>query len=291
MELVLQNVSKTYRGGKVKAVQDLSAAFQPGVYGILGANGAGKSTLLNMITGNLKPDTGAILWNGRSVAEKTGAYLSILGYMPQQQGLYGEFTAKRFLWYMAALKGISKEAAARQIPELLHTVNLEGHAGRKLKTFSGGMKQRILIAQALLGDPQLLILDEPTAGLDPKERIRIRNAIGRLGQDKVVLIATHVVSDVETIAKEILILKKGSLLRFGTVPTLLREMDGRVWTADFDPEFEEDALTTMQMGGDGLPRLRLIRDEQPQLSGCVPAAPTLEDLYLSFFADEEAHLL
>ncbi len=291
MELKLENISKTYKNGKVKAVTDFSTTFTSGVYGLLGANGAGKSTIMNMITGNLTPDQGAIYWDGRKIDKSARDYFSVLGYMPQQQGLYGEFSAKRFMWYLAALKGIPKEQAARQIPELLKTVNLDGVAGRKLKTFSGGMKQRVLIAQALLGDPKILVLDEPTAGLDPKERIRIRNSIGRLGQDRVVLIATHVVSDVETIAKEILILKKGRLIRRGTVPALLREMDGRVWMADYVGSCEEDALSTLQMGKDGYPRLRLIRDEQPNLPGCEPASPTLEDLYLSFFADEEAHLL
>ena len=291
MKLELNNISKTYKNGNVKAVTEFSTAFTPGVYGLLGANGAGKSTIMNMITGNLRPDTGSIFWNGEQISKEPRNYFSILGYMPQQQGLYGEFTAKRFMWYMASLKGISKEEAARQIPELLRTVNLDTMAARKLKTFSGGMKQRILIAQALLGNPRILVLDEPTAGLDPKERIRIRNSIGKLGQDRIVLIATHVVSDVETIAKEILILKKGRLLRRGSVPELLQEMEGRVWMADYAENWEEDACSTLQMGRDGYPKLRLIRDRKPDLPGCEPAAPTLEDLYLSFFADEDAHLL
>lgn len=286
MELALQHITKTYQRGKVRALQDFSAIFTPGVYGLLGANGAGKSTLMNIITGNLAPDSGTMLWNGAPVRGDESAYLARLGYMPQQQNLYNTFSAEQFLWYMAALKGLSTETARQTIPALLRTVHLEEVARRKLGAFSGGMKQRILIAQALLGDPSLLILDEPTAGLDPKERIAIRNLIGKVGQKRIVLVATHVVSDVETIAKELLFLKKGILIRRGAIPDLLQEMENRVWSIPYEGEGEDDPLATLQLDENARPRLRIVGDKPPQ-AGSRAEPPTLEDLYLFFYADEE----
>lgn len=286
MELALQHITKTYQRGKVRALQDFSAIFTPGVYGLLGANGAGKSTLLNIITGNLAPDSGTMLWDQTAITGSESVYLARLGYMPQQQNLYNTFSAEQFLWYMAALKGLSTEKAKQTIPALLRTVHLEEVARRKLGAFSGGMKQRILIAQALLGDPSLLILDEPTAGLDPKERIAIRNLIGKVGQKRIVLVATHVVSDVETIAKELLFLKKGTLIRRGAIPDLLQEMENRVWSIPYQGEGEDQPMATLQLDHDARPRLRIVGTPSPR-DDCRTEPPTLEDLYLFFYADEE----
>ncbi|MCM1047513.1 MAG: ABC transporter ATP-binding protein [Clostridiales bacterium] len=221
MELKLNGITKSYNNGKTYAVKDFNACFTPGVYGLLGPNGAGKSTLMNIITDNIEADSGTITFDGISIKEMGASYRSMLGYMPQQQDIYDDFTGEKFLWYMAALKGLDRKSAKETIERILTVVNLQTDRYKKLKSYSGGMKQRILIAQALLNDPQILIMDEPTAGLDPKERIRIRNFISDISKDKIVLLATHVVSDVEYISKEILILKSGRVVRQGTLQELI----------------------------------------------------------------------
>ncbi len=208
--LEIQNLSKDY--GKKKALRRFNYTFEEGIYGMLGANGAGKSTLMNLITDNLKRTSGNILYNGTEILEMGAKFRVLVGYMPQQQGFYENFSARMFLYYMAELKGIRRREAKKQIEHLLQTVNLADAADLKISGFSGGMRQRVLLAQALLGDPKILILDEPTAGLDPKERINLRNYIRQLSEDKIILLATHVVSDVETIADRILILKDGELV-------------------------------------------------------------------------------
>ncbi len=211
MELIIDRVSKHYKNRI--AVDRVSAKLHQGVYGLLGANGAGKTTLMRMLTGILTPTSGTITFDGMDVS--TEDYRGILGYLPQDFGYYPEFTAMDFLLYLAALKGIPKPTAKRRAKELLELVSLEDVSRRKIKTFSGGMKQRLGIAQALLNDPQLLILDEPTAGLDPKERVRFRNLIEQLGKDSIVLLSTHIVSDIEHIADEILLMKDGQLIYEG----------------------------------------------------------------------------
>ncbi len=208
--LELYEISKKYRD-KV-ALASVSLRLDNGIYGLLGPNGAGKSTLMNIITGNLKPDCGQVKWDGKSISELGSAYRSILGYAPQQQGMYDSFTGRRFLSYMASLKGIRKKNMRDEISRVLSCVNMTDAADRAIGTYSGGMKQRILIAQAILGTPRLIILDEPTAGLDPKERVRIRERISTLAGDKIILISTHVVSDIESITKEIILLKSGTII-------------------------------------------------------------------------------
>lgn len=223
--LQVKNLKKSY-GSKV-ALKDFSYTFEDGIYGMLGANGAGKSTLMNLLTDNVKRDSGNILYDGKEILSMGSAYRELIGYMPQQQGFYENFSARMFLFYMAELKGIKKKEAKKQIEELLSIVNLESVADKKIGGFSGGMKQRVLLAQALLGKPRILILDEPTAGLDPKERVNFRNYIHRLSENKIILLATHVVGDVETVADKILIMKDGELVANDNPQKLVESVNGR----------------------------------------------------------------
>ena len=212
MELVIDRLTKQFQN-KI-AVDRVSLRLHSGVFGLLGTNGAGKTTLMRMLCGILQPTSGTIAFDGMDVREE--GYRAVLGYLPQDFGYYPEFTAMDFLLYMAALKGLPKRSAKRRANELLELVGLQDMGRKKIKTFSGGMKQRLGIAQALLNDPKLLILDEPTAGLDPKERVRFRNLIGQLGKDSIVLLSTHIVSDIEHIADEVLMMKDGNLIYHGT---------------------------------------------------------------------------
>ena len=233
MELIIDRVSKQYKNRI--AVDRVSAKLHQGVYGLLGANGAGKTTLMRMLTGILTPTSGTITFDGMDVS--TEDYRGILGYLPQDFGYYPEFTAMDFLLYLAALKGIPKAQAKRRAMELLELVSLQDVSRKKIKTFSGGMKQRLGIAQALLNDPKLLILDEPTAGLDPKERVRFRNLIEQLGKDSIVLLSTHIVSDIEHIADEILLMKDGQLIYQGPWTSEQGDLE-----AFYLAQFEEGAL-------------------------------------------------
>ena len=283
-QLVLDRVTKQY-GPKI-ACDRISLQAGPGVYGLLGANGAGKTTLLRMICGVLRPTSGDIRFAGLDVSSE--GYRARLGYLPQDFGYYPEFTALDFLLYLAALKGLPRTAARQQSRDLLELVGLTGEAGHRIRTFSGGMRQRLGIAQALLGDPQLLVLDEPTAGLDPKERVRFRNLIARLGARRTVLLSTHIVSDVEHIAGTILILKNGVLLQSGPRETVLQAVQGKVWTCTLPPA-EAEALCARYPAADTCPAgekvaLRLLADACP-CPGAQPAEPTLEDLYLYHFSE------
>lgn len=231
--LKLEKINKHY-GKKKHALCDFTFEFTNGIYGLLGPNGAGKSTLMNVITDNLLPDKdgGKILWNGEETKVLGGKFRSSLGFMPQQQNLYENMTAHMFLNYIASLKCLDKKTAEKEIPEIIERVELSDSLDKKMGGFSGGMKQRVLIASALLGDPDLIILDEPTAGLDPKQRVIIRNMVLALSESKIVIISTHIVSDIESIAKEILFIKEGHLIDSGTIPQLLEKVEGEKKTLE-----------------------------------------------------------
>lgn len=216
--LELRSISKSY--GDKTALSDVSLTLSDGLYGLLGPNGAGKSTLMNIITGNLRPTGGAVLWNGAEIGSLGAEYRAVLGFAPQQRGIYDTFSGRRFLSYMATLKGIPRREQPEEIARALRSVNMTELSDRPIRTYSGGMRQRILIAQAILGDPKLLVLDEPTAGLDPKERVRLRERISELSRGRIVLVSTHVVSDIEAAAKEIILLKAGSVIGRGPVGEL-----------------------------------------------------------------------
>ena len=293
MTLSISHISKTYKNGTVKALDDVSLDLTPGVYGLLGPNGAGKSTLMNIIADNIKPDAGNVCYDGQPTVAMGRDFRDKLGYMPQQQGLYDEFTANRFLWYFSALKGMTKAQAKPKIEQLLQMVNLRQDAYKKLGAFSGGMKQRILIAQSLLNDPKVLMLDEPTAGLDPKERVRIRNFISEIALERIVLLATHVVSDIEYIAKEVIFLGGGRLMMQGSPGDVLARFSDKVWQA----HIQTSELKTVQgkyivsniFGEkDGLACVKIIADACPRELGAEAAMPTLEDVYLYLFQDAEA---
>lgn len=222
--LELCDITKKYEDKT--ALDHISLALKNGIYGLLGPNGAGKSTMMNIITGNIRPEKGRVRWKEKDIQELGADYRSVLGYAPQQQGLYDTFTGRRFLAYMAVLKGISNRDIPGELNRVLSFVNMEEAADRKICTYSGGMKQRILIAQAILGSPALIVLDEPTGGLDPKERVRIRENIKSLAGEKIILVSTHVVSDIEPIADEIIMLKAGKIIERGKVEELTARYEG-----------------------------------------------------------------
>ena len=215
----MTNVTRRY--GNLTALRSFSVTFEPGIYGILGANGAGKTTMMNLITDNIRRDGGSITFDGREILEMGDEFRAVLGYMPQQQGVYEHMTTESFVTYIGRLKGLKGKTLAGSVDEVLALANLEGMRHKKVGLLSGGMKQRVLLAQALLGDPKVLILDEPTAGLDPSERVRIRGFIKELARDRIVLLATHIVSDIESIADQVLLMKNGKLLRMAPPAELI----------------------------------------------------------------------
>lgn len=287
MELRLDRLTKQF--GSAIAVDRLSATLTPGVYGLLGANGAGKTTLMHMICDVLKPTSGSVVWNGAPIERLGERYRSVLGYLPQDFGYYPDFSALDFMLYLSALKGLDSKAAKRRSMELLDLVGLKNVAKRKVKTFSGGMKQRLGIAQAVINDPQVLVLDEPTAGLDPKERVRFRNLISALAQDKVVILSTHIVSDVEYIADEILIMRAGQIVASGTIEEILAQVSGVVWECVVTPR-EADVMSARMAVGNvrydhaGMAIVRIVSDTAPHSSARL-VEPTLEDVYLYIFQE------
>ncbi len=284
MEITISHLTKRF--GDKTALDDVSLVLDPGVHALLGPNGAGKSTLINILTDSIVRDKGQVLYNDYEITELGAKYRELLGYMPQQQRLYDNYTAEEFLKYMAAIKGIAPAKAGKQIAELLQVVNLWEVRRKKIGGFSGGMKQRVLLAQALLGEPRLLILDEPTAGLDPSERINIRNYIAAVSQKMIVLFATHVVSDIECIAKDVILIRDGKICRKGTPVELIESIQGKVGELPCDLESLEKLQEQYCTGNvyqrrEGL-RVRIVGDELPE--GCLPVRDSidLEDVYMYY---------
>lgn len=280
-ELKLMDVQKKYKGKT--AVRKFNGTFTNGVYGLLGENGAGKTTLMRLICGVLQPTGGSIYCDDMEITEMGAEYRRLLGYLPQDFGYYGNFTAERFLRYMAALKALPEEYACSRIDELLELVDLKNEKKKKLKTFSGGMIRRIGIAQALLNDPEILILDEPTAGLDPKERVRFRKVISSLGKNRIVLLSTHIVSDIDYVADHILIMKNGELIWEGTGKEITKKINGQVWECIVSEKEAEQMdsryiVTNMRNNGENV-ELRIVSEKQPA-ANAKAVESTLEDAYL-----------
>ena len=286
MKLTIRDLNKSY--GKTRALMDFSYEFTPGIYGILGANGAGKSTLFGLLTDTLGRQSGEILWNDADILKLGRRYRAKVGYMPQAQGYYPRMSAREFLCYMGEVKGMPRHKLRAEADRLLSAVDLKEVADRKLGQFSGGMRQRALLAQAMLGAPELLILDEPTAGVDPRERIRIRGIIAELARDKIVLLATHVVTDVECIANQVLLMNKGKLVRAGTPEELIASIRGKAVEKVCAPE--EIVRYQQQYGFGSLFQrqegqvLRLIGDEVPENFRTVTDGLSLEEVYLYYCA-------
>ncbi len=285
MTLKTTNLTKNY--GSFTALNRFNYEFTAGVYGLLGPNGAGKSTLMNIITDNLAATSGEVSFDGAIITQLGADYRKILGYMPQQQGLYPNFTLIRFLYYMSALKGLKKSEATEQIEKILPMVNLQDCKNKRLGGFSGGMKQRALIAQAMLGNPKVIILDEPTAGLDPKERIRIRNMISQIAFDKIVIIATHVVSDIEFIAKEIVFLKRGEIVNSGSPHKLCDILENKVFEIKTTEDNLSEISRNFKVGNISKDEkniyVRVVAEQEPKDYKYEKIKPTLEDLYLHYF--------
>ena len=286
MQLTIEQVSKRYKGNHW-GLREFSLNLNPGVLGLLGPNGAGKSTLMRILATVTKPTAGRVRWNDVDILRWPDEIRQVLGYLPQDFGIYPNLNAVEFLEYMAAVKGIDRSLAHRRIEELLHLVNLMEARRRSLGGFSGGMKQRLGIAQALLNDPQLLIVDEPTAGLDPEERVRFRNLLSELSGERIVILSTHIVSDVEATATHIALISHGQLLLQASPEKLLQAVEGKVWEwvipSENLPAIKQQHLISGTLRrSDGL-HLRLVAETSPAPSA-EPISPTLEDAYLYFIS-------
>ncbi len=291
MELSIEHISKQFKD--TRAVDDVSLLITPGVWGLLGANGAGKTTLMRMIAGIMKPSAGTIRYDGIPIDELKENYRDIFGYLPQEFGFYPEFTVKDYLNYVAVLKGLTAKDSRRRIDKLLEQLTLSHVKNKKIIKLSGGMKRRVGIAQALLNEPEVLILDEPTSGLDPGERVRFRNLLSEFAHDRIVLISTHIVSDVEYIASQNVIMKGGKLLAGGTTEELVKLVNGKVWTAqipmDSLAEYERRLpIVNIRNEENGQISIRYLA-KQPFTENSRPAAPHLEDLYLWLFPQQPAN--
>lgn len=287
MKLELDGLTKEFGG--FTAVSQMNLTMTNGVYGLLGVNGAGKTTLMRMICTLLKPTEGTIRCNGRDIFEMDGGYRKLLGYLPQEFGFYPEFTVHDYLLYIAALKGIRPVVAKKRVKELIAKVGLMKAADKKMKKLSGGMKRRAGIAQAMLNNPQILVLDEPTAGLDPNERIRFRNLISELSEERLVLLSTHIVSDIEYIANEILLMKDGELVNKGTAEELIDSMSDTVWECFAAKEnvsgfMEKYKISNMKAESNGAV-LRIISREKPS-SDAESVEASLEDVFLYYFGEK-----
>jgi ABC-2 type transport system ATP-binding protein len=285
MKLEIRNLTKQY--GKKAAVNRLNLSLTKGVYGLLGANGAGKTTLMRLICGIQAPTSGKITLNVRGIEVLGENYRKYLGYLPQQFPYYPDFSAMDYLLYIAALKGLDEKKAKEKSKELLETVGLTKNGRQKIRTFSGGMKQRLGIAQAMLNDPHILVLDEPTAGLDPKERVRFRNLISAFSKERIVILSTHIVSDVEFIAEKIIMMKSGSILHYGRPREITSEIRGKVWKCVVPAEKAEQYTTRLNVSNlrnvDNNRTILRVISKEPPLNGALQVEPNLEDLYLYYF--------
>jgi ABC-2 type transport system ATP-binding protein len=282
LKLTIEGVSKVYKG-KVSALRDFSLEVGPGILGLLGPNGAGKSTLMRILATITRATSGKVTWNGSDIARSPDALRAVLGYLPQDFGIYPNLNAVEFLEYLAAAKGLDRRSTRQRIDELLQVVNLVEVRTRPLGGYSGGMKQRVGIAQALLNDPQLLIVDEPTAGLDPEERVRFRNLLSELAGDRIVILSTHIVSDVEASATSIALISEGRLVTHDSPEALLRSVEGKVWewvvpSAEL-PAIRQRYLTSSAIHRSDGVHVRLVSEASPA-RGAMAALPTLEDAYL-----------
>ena len=287
MRLTLERLSKQFKNRI--AVENVNAELTEGIYGFLGANGAGKTTLMQMICGIVAPTSGEVKINGKNNIEMGEEFRNLLGYLPQEFGYTPGFTAEDFMLYIASVKGLDPRYARRRTRELMKLVSLEGDMKRKIRTFSGGMKRRLGIAQALLNDPKILIMDEPTAGLDPKERAYFRNVIAEMAQDKIIIISTHIVSDIEYISDQVIIMKKGRFILQGTTEELTAEADGMVWSCRVPARewmsFENSHTVANSRNLGDMVEARVISPDRP-CADAEQTEPTLEDLYLKCFSDE-----